>query len=84
MVQQYATHLGSEVDRPIRDLRGYQRTTVEPGESRTVRFNMDAKSLASWNASTHAWVMQNEPRRPEVGASSADIRSSKTITLRAQ
>lgn len=82
VVQLYATHLGSSVERPIRDLRGYQRITLKPGESRTVRFTVDAKSLAYWNATTHAWVVENETVRLDVGASSADIRSSRTIRLR--
>lgn len=84
VVQLYATHVGSKVERPIRDLRGYQRITLKPGESRTVRFTVDAKSLAYWNAATHAWVVENESVRLDVGASSADIRSSRTITLRGQ
>ena len=82
VVQLYATHLGSKVERPIRDLRGYQRITLKPGERRTVRFNIEAKSLAYWNAATQGWVVENEPVRLDIGASSADIRSSKTITLR--
>ncbi|MEO7998125.1 MAG: glycoside hydrolase family 3 C-terminal domain-containing protein [Gemmatimonadaceae bacterium] len=82
VVQLYATHMGSKVERPLRDLRGYQRITLKPGESRVVRFTVDAKSLAYWNATTHGWVVENEPVRLDVGASSADIRSSRTITLR--
>ncbi len=82
VVQLYATHLGSRVERPIRDLRGYQRITLKPGESRTVRFTLDARSLAYWNAATHGWVVESEPVRLDVGASSTDIRSSRTISLR--
>lgn len=82
VVQLYASHLGSKVERPIRDLRGYQRITLKPGESRTVRFTLNAKSLAYWNEATDAWVVENEPVRLDVGASSGDIRSSRTITLR--
>ena len=81
VVQLYATHMRSQVARPIRDLRGYRRITLKPGESRTVRFTLDAKSLAYWNAPTRAWVVENEPIRLDIGASSADIRSSKTIAL---
>lgn len=82
VVQLYATHLGSKVERPIRDLRGYQRITLKPGESRTVRFPVNARSLAYWNAATDAWVVENELVRLDFGASSVDIRASRTITLR--
>ena len=82
VVQLYATHLGSKVERPIRDLRGYQRITLKPGESRVVKFTINARSLAYWNESTHGWVVENEPVRLDVGASSADVRVTRTITVK--
>lgn len=84
VVQLYATHLGSSVARPLRDLRGYQRVTLRPGERRTVRFTVDAQSLAYWNAERHGWVVESEPVRLDVGASSADLRVTRTIQLRPQ
>jgi beta-glucosidase len=81
VVQLYVKHLGSAVARPLKDLRGYRRVTLEPGETRTVAFPLAASSLAYWNPETHGWVMENEPILLEVGASSADIRLQKTITV---
>ena len=81
MVQLYVKHMGSAVKRPIEDLRGYQRVTLEPGETRTVRFSLPASSLAYWNPDTHGWVVENEPILLQVGASSADIRLEKTVTI---
>jgi hypothetical protein len=43
---------------------------------------LDAKSLAYWNAQRRGWVMEAEPIRLRVGASSADIRLEKTIRVR--
>jgi hypothetical protein len=40
-----------------------------------------AKSLAYWNAQRHQWVVESEPIRLRVGASSADIRLEKTIRV---
>jgi hypothetical protein len=42
---------------------------------------VDAKSLAYWNAAKHEWVVESEPIRLRVGASSADIRLEKTIRI---
>ena len=82
VVQLYATHIGSKVDRPLRDLRGYTRIALKPGESRTVRFPVDAASLAYWNAATHGWVVESDSVRLDVGASSADIRAFRTIRMK--
>jgi len=84
VVQLYIRHLGSAVERPNRDLRGYRRVTLEPGETRTVEFPLAASSLAYWDAKTHRWVVEDEPVRIEVGASSADIRLAKKIRVAAR
>jgi beta-glucosidase len=82
VVQLYVQHLASAVTRPRQDLRGYQRVALAPGETRTVTFPLAAASLAYWNVTTHAWTVEAEPVRIEVGASSADIRLDRVITVR--
>ncbi|MGH7594547.1 MAG: glycoside hydrolase family 3 C-terminal domain-containing protein, partial [Gemmatimonadales bacterium] len=79
VVQLYVQHLGSSVTRPKQDLRGYQRVTLKPGETRTVTFAVAATSLAYWNVDAHGWTVESEPLRLEVGASSADIRLDRVI-----
>jgi beta-glucosidase len=82
VVQLYAQHVGSKVSRPIRDLRGYQRINLRPGQTRTVSFRVPAKSLAYWNTDTHAWIVEADQIKFEVGASSADLRLNKTVNVR--
>src|SRR5213592_1028353 len=84
VVQLYVRHLGSAVERPNKDLRGYRRVTLEPGETRTVEFPLAASSLAYWNPDAHRWVVEDEPVRIEVGASSADIRLAKKVRVAAR
>jgi beta-glucosidase len=81
VVQLYVQHLGSAVERPKRDLRSYRRITLKPGEIRTVELPLTASSLAYWSTKSHSWVVEQEPVRIEVGASSADIRLTKTIRI---
>ncbi len=81
VVQLYVRHVGSTVDRPKRDLRGFKRITLKPGQRQTVRFPLPASSLAYWNAATHAWVVEADSVALEVGASSADIRLRRTIRV---
>ena len=81
VVQLYVQHLGSAVQRPRQDLRGFRRVGLRPGETRTVEFSLAASSLAYWNAGTHGWTVEHEPVRLEVGASSADIRLTRIVQV---
>jgi beta-glucosidase len=81
VVQTYVQHMGSAVSRPIKDLRGYARMNLKPGEKRTVTMPVAVSSLAYWNESTHGWVVEREEVRVLVGASSADIRQQATFNV---
>ncbi len=71
VVQVYAQHMGSKVERPKEDLRGFRRVTLAPGQTRTVAIPVAIASLAYWNADSHSWVVEQEPvklwRRRVVG-----------------
>jgi beta-glucosidase len=82
VVQLYVQHVGSKVERPQQDLRGYARIALKPGETRTVTFPLAATSLAYWNTNRHAWEVEADSVRVKVGASSADVRLTKTIRFR--
>ncbi|MDF2770558.1 MAG: glycoside hydrolase family 3 domain protein [Geminicoccaceae bacterium] len=81
VVQLYVQHLGSTVERPIRDLRGYSRVRLAPGETRTVTMAFPASSLAYWDAQANRWVAEDEQIRLQVGASSSDIRLDRVIRV---
>jgi len=81
VAQLYVRHLGSRVERPTEDLRGFRRVTLKPGETHTVAFSLPASSLAYWNSATHRWVVEQEPVELAVGASSADIRLRRRIQV---
>jgi beta-glucosidase len=83
VVQLYVQHTGSRVERPKKELRGFKRLTLQPGETRTVRLPLAASSLAYWNAANKSWTVEAEPVRLQVGASSSDIRLENTIAVRA-
>ena len=81
VVQLYARHVKSTVERPLRDLRGFRRITLRPGETRKVSFTVPASSLAWWNAANHRWEVEPDSVALEVGASSGDIRVSRMIRV---
>ena len=81
VVQLYVRHLGSAVDRPIEDLRGFARVSIAPGQTKTAQMALPASALAYWNAARHAWVVETEPVRLVVGGSSADARLAHTVQV---
>jgi beta-glucosidase len=50
VVQLYIHQLVSSATRPLKELRGFQRVSLQPGEMRTVTFTVNAQSLRYWNA----------------------------------
>jgi beta-glucosidase len=83
VVQLYIQHTGSTVERPRQELKGYRRIRLEAGETRSVQFRLAASALAYWDAAGDRWVVEEQPVRIRVGASSADIRVERTVTVTA-
>ena len=81
VVQMYVEHPKSQVARPLKELKGFQRITLKPGEKKTVRMALKAQSLAWWNEKQKAWEVEAEPIGIQIGSSSADIRLKKDATV---
>jgi beta-glucosidase len=81
VVELYVAHPKSKVARPSRELKGFRRVTLAPGEKRTVKIPLTAASLAYWDEGGNKFVVENEPVEILVGSSSADIRERKTLRV---
>jgi beta-glucosidase len=71
VVQLYTRQLAASLTRPVRELKGFQRVTLKPGETRTVRFTLSTASLAFHNQRGelvtepglfHVWVAPDSAR----------------------
>jgi beta-glucosidase len=82
VVQLYVRHIRSTVERPVRELRGFQRVPLEPGETRTVDFPLAAQSLAYWDTVRHRFVVEPDLVQIEVGGSSDNLPLKQTIAVR--
>ena len=82
VVQLYVKHLDSAVSRPGKELRGFQRIALKPGERKMVEIPLLAKTLAYWNVEKHAFVVEAGKIELQVGRSSADICLKKTLTVK--
>jgi beta-glucosidase len=81
VAQLYVEHLGSKVPRPRKALKGFQRVSLKPGESRTIQLPLKAEALAFWDEGAHAWTVEPGTVKLSIGSSSALIRLSTTLTV---
>jgi beta-glucosidase len=81
VVQLYVQHLTSKVERPNKELEGFQRVALKPNQTRTVQIPLQAESLAWWDAKQGRFEVEQEAIRVVVGGSSADARLQKTINV---
>ncbi len=81
VAQLYVEHVGSKVSRPMKALKGFQRVSLKPGESRTIQLPLKADALAFWDDGTHAWTVEPGTVKLSIGSSSSLIRSSTTLAV---
>ncbi len=81
VVQLYVGENNPTVVRPVKELKGFQRVTLAPGEKKTVTFELKASDLAFWDETTHAWKTNPGDYTISLGTSSADI--AHTLTVKA-
>jgi beta-glucosidase len=82
VVQMYAAHLNSKVERPAKQLEGFKRVNLAVGQTKTVELPLKAEALAYWDVQTHKWLLDKDKVRITLGPSSADGRLDKTISVR--
>jgi beta-glucosidase len=82
VVELYASWPKSAVERPRQALVGFQRVSLKPGETRTVRIPVAAQRLAYWNTQAGRFDVEPVPVQLMVGESSADIRLTATLPVR--
>jgi beta-glucosidase len=81
VVQLYVAHMKSKVVRPHEELKGFQRVTLEPNETKTVQIPLKASALAYWDEKLHDFHVETEPVKVMVGNSSADLPLSATVRV---
>ena len=82
VIQLYVTDPEASVDRPAKELKGFQKVFLQPGETRTVSFTLDRAALSWFDAEKHCWVAEPGTFQVLIGSSSADIRASAEFELK--
>jgi beta-glucosidase len=70
VVQLYVQHLGSAVERPRIELKGFKRVRIGAGEESQVTLELKPRDLAYWDVAGHAWRVEKEQVRVLAGGSS--------------
>lgn len=81
IAQVYVSLPDRQVFRPRRELKGFAKITLEPGESRRVTIPLDDKAFRYFNVSTGRWEVEGGTYLIQVGASSRDIRLTAQVKV---
>jgi beta-glucosidase len=81
VVQVYVRDVESSVYRPDKELRGFAKVNLEPGESSDVRIPLDERAFAYYDVDTGGWAVEGGDFDVLVGASSTDIRGCVSIAV---
>ncbi|MDD6895485.1 MAG: glycoside hydrolase family 3 C-terminal domain-containing protein [Prevotellaceae bacterium] len=73
-VQLYVGDVKCSVDRPVKELKGFEKVSLAPGETKTVSFTIAPRDLQFFDEATHQWKSEPGKFKLYIGASSADIR----------
>lgn len=81
VVQLYVGDKESTVLRPIRELKGFEKVELQPGESKEVSFTLCKRAFAYWNTQIGDWHVETGEFTVEAGLSSRDIQATAVITV---
>ncbi len=82
VVQLYAgRNQPGNVIRPIRELKGFDKVFLNPGEEKDVTFTLDKRSFAYWNEAIHDWHVESGWYSVEIGHSSRDIALCANVNI---
>ena len=80
IVQLYVAKKNSELFRPARELKGFARVTLAPGEKQRITIMLDDKAFRFWNVKANRWEIEGGEYELLVGASVEDIRLREKIS----
>lgn len=82
IAQIYVGAPASRVPRAVRELKGFSRVTLKPGETKTVTATLDRDAFAYFDVGAHAWAVEPGSYTIAIGASSRDLRLTAAHLVR--
>ncbi|MBU3875788.1 glycoside hydrolase family 3 C-terminal domain-containing protein [Faecalicatena sp. AGMB00832] len=81
VVQLYVSNQTGTSNRPIRELKNFEKIYLNPGEEKTVIMELNKRSFAEYNVDLHDWYVPSGKYEVQIGHSSRDIRLSAVVEL---
>ena len=81
VVQLYVHRVDSQVEWPAKELKAFQRVSLNAGETKTVTLEIPFKDLRYWNEATNAWDLEHGKLQLLLGSASDDIRETAEVTI---
>jgi beta-glucosidase len=81
VVQVYVRAAQSTLPRPVKELAGFAKVRLEPGQTGRVQVPLGRRSFAVWDVAAHDWLVEAGDYEILVGASSTDLRGSVTVPI---
>lgn len=82
IVQLYISDLKSYLPRPVKELKGFKKVSLNPGEEKMVSFKLGKDALSFFDDKKHQWVAEPGKFEAIVGSSSQDIRGKVRFELK--
>lgn len=82
VIQLYISDLKSSLPRPVKELKGFSKIKLAPGETREVTFTIGKEALSFFDDTRHEWVAEPGKFEAWIGASSTDIRNKVAFKLK--
>ena len=79
--QLYVRPRGPSVDRPVKELKGFAKVALAPGESKQVNLILDARAFSFWSLDQGRWVAKPGAYELLIGGKAADIELQATVRL---
>lgn len=82
VVQLYISDKKSSLPRPVKELKGFQKIQLAPGEEKEVSFTINKDALSFFDDAQHAWIAEPGKFEAVIAASSADIKGIVPFELK--
>lgn len=80
-VQLYVAAKNSRVIRPVKELKGFEKVSLDPGEEKEVSFELDKRAFSYYEEKIHGWFEESGSYEILIGASVADIRLTAVVQV---
>ena len=82
IVQLYIADPEASIDRPAKELKGFEKVYLKTGEKKTVTFEIDAEDLSWFDADKHEWVAEPGEFQALFARSAGDVRTMVSFQLK--